>query len=243
MKRVVWVLGVILGAAALGWWTYDRLQTRPWGPALQAREIAAQVLGEYLAKHVPTTKVVVFGNPFAARGGQSTEIYAFESAELHGLKKGFGSPEAIRVVYPELRRDFIERPQSVFIDPKTTTPLSFLVADGAFDKLLEDNPGLELAVSLIGLPVNIRQSRAWQQTAKTRFALLLPDWRVIGGPEAIREAFRSGKLAAAVVRPPGAALDNRPLQTAEYQEEFNRRFILVTSQNIEQLLRQYPQLF
>jgi hypothetical protein len=243
MKRGAAFVLAVVAVGFLSWCTFTRLQTARWRPALQSREIATQVLAEYLNKLSPQPKALVFSNPFVLRPDQSAEIYAFETAELRGLQKGFGSPDAVKVVYPDLRPELLQRPQSVFIDPKTTTPLSFLVAEDAFDQLAQRNPGFDLVVTLIGLPVNVRQSSLWQQTSKTRFALLLPDWRIIGSPDAIREAFTSGKIAAAIVNRPGSAPDDRPVAGDEYQAAFESRFILVTKDNLEQLLRKYPHMF
>jgi hypothetical protein len=240
-RNTVLIIAVIASAVALWWW-HSQGEVAAWSPALSSRAAATRVLAEHLARRYPGSKALVFGNPFSQRPGQTAEIYAFEKASVRGLEQGFGSPDSLAVVYPELRPEFFQRPESVYVDPKTTTPLSFLVADEAFDRLAQANSGCSLVISLIGLPVNIRQSRVWRESDKPRFGLLLPDWRMVGGRAAIREALKSEKIAAAVIGRPGASSSDTSVER-DYRAEFSRRFLLVTKENIDELLHQYPQVF
>lgn len=241
IRRYAWV-GVVVLLAGLGlvWW-YTRGRTAPWRPALTSREIATRVLAEYLSDRFPEAKALVIGNPFSQRSGQDPEVYAFEQASIEGLKKGFGISEKIKVAYPELRPEFFQQPQSVYVDPKTTTPLSYLVAPDSFQSLVRAHPGFDVVISLIGLPIEIQNSELWR-APRPRLALILPDWRLIGGPGAIRHAVESGKIAAAVINRPGAPADEKPSRE-DYRDEFNRRFLLVTKESVDELLRTHPQLF
>jgi hypothetical protein len=200
-------------------------------------------MAERLSQMFPQSKALVVGNPFTERPGQSPEIYAFETASLRGLEEGFGSPDRIRLVHPELRPEFLRHPEGVFVDPKTTTPLSYLVAEHAFDRLAQANPGFDVLVTLIGMPVNVRQTDLWANEEKIHWALLLPDWRILGGRETVRDAITSEKISVAVLRRPGAPREDERVMANDYRAEFDRRFILVTKDNIAQLLRTYPQLF
>jgi hypothetical protein len=243
MRRFLFIaLALLLGGGAL-WWGYSRFRTAEWRPALTSREIATRVLSERLAKQFPGAKVLVYGNPFTLKTGQAPEIYAFETASVRGLKQGFGPRTELTVVYPELRPEFLSRPESVTIDPRSKNPLSFLVAPDSFDQLLRANPGVDVVVSLIGLPVGVRQSQLWLDPDRPRLGLLLPDWRIIGPREEIRQAFKSGKIAAAIVVRPGGVSEDRPVEGKDYEVEFSRRFVLVTIDNIDELLRSYPRSF
>lgn len=237
MNRRAALVGLILalGAATAGWWVFKRVGAA-WRPAIDSREVATRVLGEYLARLHPGAKALVIGNPFTLRSGQDPEIYAFEKAGIRGLELGFGSPNAIKVVHPELRPEFLRDPQSVFVDPRTTTPLSYLVAEGEFDRLAQANPGFDLIVSLIGLPSTIGETKVWLGP-KPVFGLLLPDWRIIGGADAVRQAVKSGKIAAAVVNLRGAESTSESETGADYRTEFARRFVLITEENVDDMLR------
>ena len=243
MKRVVSVLCGLVAAAAL-WFLYSRFHGAAWRPALSSREVATRILASHLAQRYPGAKVLVVGNPFTQRSGQASEIYAFEEASVQGLRTGFGgAPEAVKVVYPDLRPQFLQNPQSVFVDPKTTTPLSFLVADDAFDRLLAADPERQVVVTLIGVPVNLRDTQAWRNPESRHLALLFPDWRFLGNQADIVTAFKSGKLAAAVVNKPGAVGLSSPVSAGDVRGEFDRRFLLVTSDNIEKMFASYPRAF
>lgn len=244
MNRRTAFLGllVVLGAVTAVWWYYQRVASS-WGSALTSREIATRVLGERLARMHPGSKALVIGNPFTLRKGQDPEVYAFEKAAIRGLKTGFGSPARIKVVYPEIRPEFLRAPQSVFIDPKTTTPLSYLIAQGEFDRLARANTEYDLIVTLIGLPVDITASRVWTESPKPHFGLLLPDWRMLGGAEAAAAAVQSGKIAAAVIDRPGSDPSEAPEPDKGYHAEFDRRFLLVTEENIDEALRTYLRLW
>ena len=242
IRRFILSAASLLLAGVAIWWWHSRGEIAPFRPSLNSREVATRVLAEHLAKCYPGSKALVLGNPFTQRSGQSAEIYAFEKASLHGLEQGLGSRDMIKVVYPDLRREYRQRPESVFIDPKTTTPLSYLVADDAFDRLAQANPGFDLIVSLIVVPVNVRQSKMWRDAEKPRLALLLPDWQLIGPHDVIRAAVKSEKIAAAVMNRPGVNAEEDVVDR-DYRVEFGRRFVLVTKENIDQLLRSFPQAF
>ena len=203
------------------------------------RAVATRVLAEYVAKMAQPKGVLVISNPFTQQEGRAAEVYAFEKAGVQGLKQGFGEKVSVTVVFPKLKEEVLRDPGSVAVDPQTTTPLSFLMAENAFSEVIQQNPNCDVVVSLIGLPVNLGGVKEWSESGRQKFALLLPDWRMIGGGDAILKAFREKKLVAAVVNKPNA------LESAgnSYKEEFENRFLLVTAENVEGLLRDEPEVF
>ena len=78
--------------------------------------------------------------------------------------------------------------------------------------------------------------------SRSKFALLLPDLRIIGNNVALRSAMHSGKLAAFVLARPGAP-ETQPAPDGGFAAEFEKRFVLVTPENVDQAMRTYPQLF
>jgi hypothetical protein len=210
--------------------------------ALANRTLATQELAAYLSRTYAGKRALVIANPFTLKRSQRPEIYEFEQAGIRGLRLGFGKDVTIEaIVYPDLRRQFLEDPNSVYVDPKTTTPLSHLVAENAFDKAALEHPGCEIII-LIGLPVGVTQTELWGKVGSPKLALLLPDWRIIGEHEAVREAFRSGKLAAAVLNRPGTPPESQPLEK-DRLAAFANRFLLVTAETIDEMMRTHPQLF
>jgi hypothetical protein len=230
---IVVVIGAILWGVA---------KKNPRHSALATREIATRVLARHLDQQFSPSRVLVVSNPFTQKSGLSREIYEFEEAGVRGLQTGLRKGVGFTVVFPELRLEAQKDPRSVFIDAGTTTPLSYLVAEDAFDKLAAQHSECELIVSLIGLPANIGQVEAWQRSGPPRFALLLPDLRVLGNRAAVMRALKSGKLAAFVLPKPGGVAESvRPL--LDMATEFEKRYLLVTAENVDQLLRTYPRLF
>lgn len=246
MKRAFQVIGVLLlFALSLGLVEaqFHLLRGVFGGRPLGQRELATRILGEYLARQFPGERVIVLSNPFVNRPGQPAEVYQFEKAGLRGLQRGLGTAAKLeQVVFPDLKPGALENPRAVRIDRATTTPLSYLVTDDALDKIARQYPEARIFVSLIGLPVQVRQTELWRAGNERKFGLLLPDLRMVGDAAAIREAIRSGKLAALVLPKPGAPPEDAPLGR-DAQTEFDRRFLLVTPATVDRCLQAYPGLF
>ena len=143
---------------------------------------------------------------------------------------------------PELKPDAATNPRSLLQDADTTTPLSYLVAEDGFDKLLQQNAGCDTVVSLIGLPVELDKMEAWTKPGAPRFALLLPDLTMIGKLGAVRAALQSGKLAAFVLARPGG-VDESTKVGKDPAAEFEQRFVLVTAENFDSIRQAHPALF
>ena len=213
------------------------------GQALGQREVATHFLGHYLAEHYRGKKVIVLSNPFSQKPGQPREVYQFEKAGLRGLRRGLNSAIKIEaIVFPELRPEFHRNPSAVYIDPATTTPLSYLIAEDNLDAIAKQHAGADLIVSLIGLPVNLRQTQTWKTDSGKTLALLLPDLRMVGNQADVRQALQSRKIAAFILNKPGAPPEDQPLGR-DLKMEFDQRFLLITAESVDQYLKAYPKLF
>ena len=237
MKRAT---PLIIGALVLitaGIWYFLRSEPRDY--ALTARELATRRLGEHLAQKFPGQRALLISNPFTQNANIASDIVATEKAGIDGFKKGMGDKLVLEAVaFPDLKPEARTNPRAVFIDGETTTPLSFLVSADAFDKLAGQHPQAGLFVSLIGLPANVKELRCWQDE-KPKFALLLPDLRFVGNAAAVKQSLQKGKIAAMVLQKPGAP----SLHHGVSQTDFDQLFILVTADNIERTMLDYPQLF
>ena len=222
--------GLAIGAAALvglavWYFSRDKAQSR----AFEERQLATRVLAEYLAKKFPGERVLVVSNPFTELGAES-DIVEMEEAGLAGLREGFGKNATLKVVFPELKPEARSNPRALLKNPETPTPLSYLVTDDAFDKLVNANPTFELIVSLVGLPATLDKMRCWQKAGKPAFALLLPDLSLMGDSAEVQTALKSGKLAAFVsLREP-----TTPAQ-ADVPPKFAEQFVLVTAENVSEV--------
>lgn len=226
----------------LAFWFYKQDESRTRRSALSHRQAATHALAEHLAKHYPGARALVVSNPFTQKKGQPRQVYEFEEAGINGLREGFGKAISFQVVFPELRPEFLNNPRAVYVDPKTTTPLSFLVEEGAFEKLAEQHSDCDLMVSLIGLPANLTRRPSWRSANGPKYALLLPDWRTVGDKQAVLNAVKSDKIVAAILNKPGAPPDSESA-SQDHRAEFARRFLLVTKESIDRLLQTYPQIF
>jgi len=242
MKRHTLALAVLAVALAIVAGRF-LLRSQPDRHALHAREMAARGLAEYFARTQPGQRALVMSNPFIHRAGTDRKIIETEEAGVRGLRAGFGNKVAIgAVVLAELKPGALEDPRSVPIDPETTTPLSYLVAPDAFDRAARAHPDCELIVSLIGLPADLGRCEVWRAPGAPAFALLLPDLRIVGDTAAVVQAVKSGKLPAFVLRKPGGPGDDLPVGR-DFQAEFAKRFVLVTRENVEQMIQDHPGLF
>ncbi len=240
-RRLLWLIGCIVLSVVLGLALWRR--SGPQEEAFQVRALATRGLAEHLARTFSGHRALILSNPFTQQGDLPRAMREMEEAGLRGLQQGFGAKVHIAAVaFPELKPEARENPRAVFIDPESTTPLSFLVAEDSFDKLARQHPDCDLIVSLIGLPARLQQVQCWQAPAGPKFALLLPDLRVIGNNAAILAAMRRGKLAAFVLPRPGAP-ETPPAADGDFTAEFEKRFVLVTPENVEQAMRAIPRLF
>lgn len=234
---------VFLILAAAGFAAWYLLKPNPHGNALVTREVATRGLAEYLARTHSGKRALIVSNPFTQRKETTKTIVEMEQAGVRGLRQGFGTSVAVAAVaFPELQPEANDNPRALLTDVETTTPLSYLVAPEAFDNLAKQHPDCELIVSLIGLPAELSRCESWRTAGPPRFALLLPDLRIIGDAQAVKNAVQSGKLAAFVLARPGAP-DDSAAPVDDFRAEFERRFLLVTSENLDEIVRRYPGLF
>ena len=241
MKRfspLILLAGILLAGAL---WLF--LRPDPHREARGARALATRGLAEHLARTFPGQRALVVANPFTREKGMARGTVDMEEAGLRGLRAGFGQRLVLEAVaFPELKPGALENPRALLMDGATTTPLSYLVTDGAFDQLARQHPACELIVSLIGLPAELERVDCWRTPGRPRFALLLPDLRIIGDDAAVRSAVQSGKLVAFVCPRPGVS--DTPVNMGEdIAVEFEKRFVLVTAANFDQVIQIYPNLF
>ena len=241
MNRTQWWMAlaclVVLGSTAR-----FLIRPKPQLNAERVREIATRGLAAYLAQTHPGRRVLVFSNPFAQDPKSAPAVVRMEKAGIRGLEEGWrGKLTLVAMVLPELKSGARENPQAFVADPETATPLSYLVAPNAFDNQATLHAGCDLVVSLIGLPAELERCEIWSRPGPPAFALLLPDLSVIGGVQAVRAAVTSGKLLAFVLRRPGAPSDSEPA-TGDAVAEFQKRFVLVTKDNFEDVARASPEL-
>lgn len=241
MKRQLPALIFVAAVAGvLAWWFFS---PNPQQVAFRTRELATRGLAEHLVRVQAGKRVLIVSNPFVQDAGTARAIKEMEEAGVRGLREGFGTAVTIDgVAYPELKPGARENPQAALGDVETSTPLSYLMTPDALDRLVKLHPGCDLVVSLIGLPAELERCENWSKAGAPRFALLLPDLRIVGDAAAVATAVKSGKLAAFVLARKGGPGDDVP-HGGDPKAEFEKRFVLVTAENVEQTLAAMPELF
>jgi hypothetical protein len=229
--------------AGLGLVCWLLMRPDPQANALRVRRLATRGLAEYLAQKFSGQRALVLSNPFTQSKDIEADVRAAEEAGLKGLREGAGDKLIISaVVFPALRPEAKQDPRALLGQTETTTPLSYLVATNGFDQAFQAHPDAAVLVSLIGLPAELDQCAIWKAAGPPYFALLWPDLRILGDTAEVRQALKTGKLVAFVLRKPGAPADAVPLE-ADWKVEFEKRLLLVTPENVDATLRGYPGVF
>lgn len=176
-----------------------------WRPAnsyslhLDGRFESMRLLGEFIRDNKPGESVLLVGNPFVQRPDATEKIKDHDTMGHDGLRTGLGENVTVTKVYPELSESYLKDPNSVFIPPKSKTPLSFIVDAASFQSLADAHADHKVVVSLIGLPKGIQRQSLWNESEATSFALLLPDFRLLGRSSDVISQFENGKILAVVI--------------------------------------------
>ena len=218
----------LIGGAA--WYIYRQTQG-PLASIMTEHETAARRLAEQTVKGAPQSRILIVGNPFTRQAGRNRSIYEYEKRAVRGLKAGFGSNAIVEQDYPELKAAASAHPENFPLPQETTSPLSYMLEDGALQTLLKMHPACAVVVSLIGLPAQGSDRHYFLKTGSPRLSLMMPDLRVWGGPADLRRGFKSGQLLAALVTRPGV----RP--------ESEDKYLLITADSLEEAIKRYPALF
>lgn len=190
---------------------------------LDSKQDGLRMLAELISKEQPGKHVLVVSNPFVLRPDASDRIKDHDTAGFAGLQSGFPEGTQLEKVYPEISAAYLQNPNSVYIPPSSSTPLSFLVDASSIDSLAEDHPDHPIFVSLIGLPTGYNKLKVWKKDHPAKFAFLRPDFRILGGRKQVIDQFESGKILAALI-------DDKATGSP----------LVVTKSNIEDVLQNQP---
>ncbi len=238
-RRWLWLVGVGLGLG--GVWGCGPRESRLSGAR---RALVLERLTLAAVERATGEGVLVIGNPFAHGSGANGGLREADDEAVDGVKRALErvGGRYVGLAVPRLREEARRDPTQVALPPGASTPLSFMTEAGAWDGLRAAHPDAGLWISLIGVPADLATTRAWTEAGGPRWALYLPDLRLLGGGDGVGEAFRSGRLVAMVLARPGAPPESEPMK-ADAGEEFDRRHILVTADRFEAVRLEWPGLF
>lgn len=196
--------------------------------------VSSEKLGRYLAERHKGKDILIV-RPF------SFQLRKEEQAALMaGLKQGLGDQLGRMVLhdptYPPEIEPLIRRYEQTGIAGRLP-PLRTWYNAAYFDQLIEQRAlGIEIVISLIGLPEDVMDMKFWKLEDRPKLAL----W---GGPiHRLRVPIEAGVVIAAVRRRPNPQLVKgdppKDLDTA-----FDQRFLLITPQNISTIRNTYTGMF
>jgi hypothetical protein len=103
-----------------------------------------------------------------------------------------------------------------------------------FDDMITRHPECSLIISFIGLPRDVGDMAIWGLDPETRPKLAL----LQGEVHALKNAITSGAISAAVAYRPDAKFDEAA-PPKDIQEAFDKRYILITPENLEEIEAKY----
>ena len=184
------------------------------------QRIAMKTIGAELARTCPGAKALLLLTP--------THEYnkTRQEATIAGLTEGFQGKLAI--TEKEEVGGNAEMVMEQFLSAKD------------FDGFIKRYPNCNLIISLIGLPYDYAEMKFWKME-KDRPKLVTTAVNL--ADEQIQEAIADGKLNVVLSSNPNNPYNFKDPVPANEKDAFDKRFILITPENIEQMVKDYPKLF
>lgn len=226
--------------------------------AIQMRylRVSTERLGEYLAEKYPGSKAVVVITPPSKYAAQSANVL------VEGLKKGLaGKVEILAEIAPEMPK-MPMMPGGMMPPPPPggapapgagdakappgapspeemmmMGPPEFWLTAERFDAMLQPYIGkADIVITTIGLPMDMPKMKFWTLNPRPKMVI------ASGSIFELRKAIEAGAVAAAITYNPKAQYDNKA-PPSKLDDAFNKRFLLVTPESVEQIAKDHPELF
>ncbi|MBN2450396.1 MAG: hypothetical protein JXR77_08400 [Lentisphaeria bacterium] len=208
---------------------------------LRYQEIGGEKLAGYLAEKFPGSKVLLLAEPTLGTG----------QPKVNPMVKGFkdaagGKLTIVAEIRPEIPADKAkafqaESPMESGMEgsdmAEMMPPLEYWYNAKIFDELLGKQSDFDILVTTIGLPQDARNSKLLKDKAQRPKIAILN-----GSIYDLKGAFTPDMLVAAITYNPKAEYDDKAVPR-NLDEAFNKRFLLVTPENIAQIASQAPDLF
>ncbi|MBR4675519.1 MAG: hypothetical protein IKP00_13735 [Victivallales bacterium] len=233
-KGVAWgqpvtILCAIIAIAIGGYLSWSNSFGGGQNKSAQAREIEYQKvmtrqLGNYLKEKFSGKKAIIIKDPYTKE----------DSPSLVGLNEGLdGAITIVDTIYPEPPKPKGGDPDMEMMDPMETWYTK---------KVLEEmmkGKDADIIITTIGLPMGVGCA------GKEFNANCLKGKKVVFAGGSIYEhgrGFATGCIAAAVTYKPNAEYDEKPVPK-DQQAAFDKRFLLVTSDNFAEVSKTHPDIF
>jgi len=212
---------------------------------MQYARASAEILGRQLASARPGAVALVI-----VEDKNSTSEHMKQ--RLDALKAGLGSAITIGAIdspdllLPEPGTEPVDALDPA--DPAATPapvapppdemmmmmPVQEMMRAYHFDDLLAKNPSCNLIISFIGLPRDVGDMQIWTMDPELQPKIAL----LQGEVHSLKNAFLSEAIVAAVAYRPDAKFDEQA-PPKDAQAAFDKRYILITPQNVEEVEAKY----
>jgi hypothetical protein len=117
--------------------------------------------------------------------------------------------------------------------PEMMMPLQEVMTAKDFDATIKKHPGVNMIVSLIGLPRDRRKMKLWKEKDRPKVV-------IIGAYGNLAGMIKAGYISAVTISKPKA--DYEAAYPGSPEEAFKLRYILVTSKNIDEINKKYKKI-
>jgi len=209
------------------------------------REVAFQKaggrkLGTYLAEKHQGAKVLILSEP--RMGGPTGKTNPL----IDGFKDGIGTKlTVVAEISPEVPADKakafsaempMEGPSGGEGAGQMMPPLEYWYTAKIFDDLIGKQTGFDMIVTTIGLPNDAAKSRILKDKTRPKIAVLN------GTIYDLKAAIKPDMIVAAITYNPKAVYDDKPVPK-DLDEAFNKRFLLVTPETLQQVSQAHQDIF
>lgn len=187
-------------------------------------------LGKYIADKLPNSKILLITDKPRQNDTRTPQL-------LDAFKQGLGGKATVSVTetpaiaWPEGR----PQPKPEEMD---MIPLQEMMTAQSFNDLMTKYPDCNLVVSFIGLPNDVENMQVWTMDPEKRPKLCL----INGAYHNLKSAVQSGIVAAIVAVNPSAKFTDEAAP-ADVKAAFDKRYILITPENIEKIAQTYANMF
>lgn len=217
-------------------------QTAARDRELEYQRIQTRELGKYLATKFAGEKVLVMVDPMLYVNVYGEPVTRIDTA-LEGLKQGLdGKLPVVDTIYPKMpfktRQAPVKGPDGVEMpaEDDMIEPMEVWFDSKKMNEILPAPESYDILVTLVGLP----NGKPVPALAGKKLALVGGDTSTYGILFKAQDK-RLPLTVASVTHNPKAVYDDKPIPR-DAQEAFNKRFLLITAENIDQVMTDHPGL-
>ena len=186
-------------------------------------------LGDYLATNFSGHRVLLISNPVVESNREQQEEM------MNRLEATMGEKLNILARRSPLKLDV----DAVLDESEGTEAEGLVFTADSFDLMQSMHPECNLIVSLIGLPRDYKNMKFWSMNPLERPKLVV----MFGDTYELKNAITMGYIAAIITYNRAYRPKIDDVIPPDYKEAFNKRFILITKDNVDEIVQEFPGIF